>query len=313
MSSPINALGLFSLGLLSGGLLAYTVRPKFSVLESLGHLEHKGNSIESTTKVSPAAILKYGLPNPISDVAIRQGFVSCYDRRMRNPAWVAEHLTPAKLDAREGNRSKSVFVEDDSIPPKFRAKLIDYLRSGYDRGHQVPAADCKFTQEAMDETFYLTNICPQVGDGFNRDYWAHFEDFCRRLTKQYKSVRIITGPLYLPKQYPDGKWRVTYEVIGSPANVAVPTHFYKVIVADQGNFEDTPAVAAFVLPNDVIPNETNLSSFLVPIDAVERASGLELLPSLPPNKRNNLCQMTDCSILVKFFDNNRQKRLPAPK
>ena len=89
----------------------------------------------------------------------------------------------------------------------FRAKLKDYFRSGYDRGHQVPAADCKWSQDAMNATFALSNMCPQVGEGFNRDYWAHFEDFCRRLTTFYPSVRIVTGPLYLPKKELDGnKW-----------------------------------------------------------------------------------------------------------
>lgn len=64
----------------------------------------------------------------------------------------------------------------------------------------------------MNDTFFLSNMCPQVGEGFNRDYWAHLEDFCRRLTTRYPSVRIITGPLYLPKRdAADGKWRVTYE------------------------------------------------------------------------------------------------------
>ena len=43
-------------------------------------------------------------------------------------------------------------------------------------------------------------MCPQVGDGFNRDYWSHFEDFARRLTNKYDDVRIMTGPLYLPKK-----------------------------------------------------------------------------------------------------------------
>lgn len=42
------------------------------------------------------------------------------------------------------------------------------FRSGYDRGHMVPAADAKISQQAMDETFYLSNIAPQVGEGFNR-------------------------------------------------------------------------------------------------------------------------------------------------
>lgn len=53
--------------------------------------------------------------------------------------------------------------EDDCIPPLFRAKLSDYRDSGYDRGHLTPAADHKKRQESMDETFFLSNISPQVG------------------------------------------------------------------------------------------------------------------------------------------------------
>ena len=49
---------------------------------------------------------------------------------------------------------------------------VDF-RSGYDRGHMVPAADAKISQQAMDETFYLSNIAPQVGDGFNRHCEPH--------------------------------------------------------------------------------------------------------------------------------------------
>lgn len=287
--------------------------PKNAQLEALAPTRNLLPSEVSPQQPSPATILRYGLPGTISDVGLRQGYVSAYDRRMKNPAWVAEHLTPEKLSIKDGSRGKSVFFEDEAIPSRFRARLADYLRSGYDRGHQVPAADCKFSQQAMDETFSLGNVCPQVGDGFNRDYWAHLEDFCRRLTKQYRSVRVITGPLYLPKQDPDGKWRVTYEVIGTPANVAVPTHFYKIIVADNNIPGESPAVGAFVLPNDVISNSTPLTDFLAPVDAVERASGLDFLPSLPLNRRKALCRETDCKIVVRFFENNdRQKRLPSP-
>jgi endonuclease G len=193
----------------------------------------------------------------------------------------------------------------------FRAKLHDYFRSGYDRGHQVPAADCKFSQEAMDDTFYLTNMCPQVGEGFNRDYWSHLESFCRRLTSKYPSVRIVTGPLYLPKQHPDGKWRVTYEVIGNPPNVAVPTHFYKVIVAEDGSAGGPVAVGAFILPNARIDNKTPLTEFVVPLEIVERASGLEFLKALPRNRRRELCKDIVCDITAREFNNSR-KNLPAP-
>lgn len=188
----------------------------------------------------------------------------------------------------------------------FRAKLKDYFRSGYDRGHQVPAADAKWSQEAMNATFALSNMCPQVGDGFNRDYWAHFEDFCRRLTKSYPSVRIVTGPLYLPRKEADGKWRVSYEVIGSPPNVAVPTHFYKVIYAEDGRVGGNVSVGAFVLPNAEIANSKPLGDFEVPLGVVERASGLEFASKLPVQRRKRLCAEVDCSVIVKEYG-ERQK------
>lgn len=196
------------------------------------------------------------------------------------------------------------------MPAMFRAKLSDYARSGYDRGHQVPAADAKWSQEAMDSTFTLTNMCPQVGDGFNRDYWAHFEEFCRELAKRYPSVRVVTGPLYLPKRDErDGKWRVSYEVIGNPPNVAVPTHFYKVIYG-----EETPtvtggrvALGAFVLPNAPIPNQKSLRDFEVPLEAIERASGLTFADKLSMDRRKRLCQEVKCEILVREFDRTRQQ------
>jgi endonuclease G len=257
--------------------------------------------------VDPNGVFQYGFPGPIADLRPTASLTSSYDRQRRNPYWVAEHITPTSLSMSNGDRKHSVFSEDLQIPEKVRARLKDYYKSGYDRGHQVPAADCKWSQEAMDDTFALSNMCPQVGDGFNRDYWAHFEDFCRRLTTRYPSVRIVTGPLYLPKRDPaDGKWRVSYEVIGNPPNIAVPTHFYKVIFAEDGLVGGQVAVGAFVLPNARIPNEKPLEEFEVPIEAVERASGLEFAGKLPSTRRKKLCAEMPCSLIIKEYK-DRQK------
>ena len=263
--------------------------------------------------MDPCGLFQYGFPGPVNDLAMRKSTTSSFDRRTRNPHWVAEHITAESLLMKNGDRKHSYFVEDTSVPEKFRAKLKDYAHSGYDRGHQVPAADAKWDQEAMDDTFYLTNMCPQVGDGFNRDYWAHLEDFCRRLTNKYPSVRIVTGPLYLPKRDPvDGKWRVTYEVIGAPPNVAVPTHFYKVVFAEDGRSGGPVALGAFVLPNAAIPNDRPLTSFEVPIEAVERASGLEFATQLPAQRRRRLCGEVNCGIMVRQWEDRQKNPLGAP-
>jgi endonuclease G, mitochondrial len=61
----------------------------------------------------------------------------------------------------------------------------------------------------------------------------------------------------------------THEVIGSPPNVAVPTHFAKVVLASKPSSPSTPDISeistgAFVLPNAVISDETPLESFVMP-------------------------------------------------
>lgn len=262
---------------------------------SLGHPQ----TLPKDVGVNPSGLFQYGFPGPVHDLALRDEFVSCYDRRNRIPYWVAEHITKESIQRQDGvDRKKSLFKEDENIPLQFRALLKDYFRSGYDRGHQAPAADAKFSQKAMDETFALTNIAPQVGDGFNRDYWAHLEDFCRRLTQKYDLVRIVTGPLFLPKLYPDGKYRVLYEVIGNPPNVAVPTHFFKLIIGERKN-DTRVLVGAFVLPNDRISNETKLTDFEVSVDALERSSGLSFFGKGVGVKK--LCGEVKCEIIVRDF------------
>lgn len=268
-------------------------------------------------KIRPEEFYKYGFPGPIHDLKKNSEFVSCFDRQTRNPYWVLEHITKDSIMRSEGvDRKKSVFKEDELIPMKFRARLRDYFRSGYDRGHQAPAADAKFSQTAMDETFLLTNMSPQVGEGFNRDYWAHFEDFARRLTRKYDNVRIMTGPLFLPKKCEDDKFRVTYEVIGSPPNIAVPTHFFKLIVGENEG-SDKLSVGAFVLPNDKIDNSEPLTSFQVPVEALERSTGLELLQRVPYYNKKDLCREVKCEIIVRDFSKalpgNSLPGLPAPK
>jgi len=186
---------------------------------------------------------------------------------------------------------------------------------------RVPAADAKFSQEAMDETFILSNIAPQVGDGFNRHYWAYVEDWCRRLTGFFEDVYVFTIPLYLPRQEADGKWRVTHEVIGSPPNVSVPTHFAKVVLTSKPSSPSNPnilelSIGAFVLPNAVIRDDTPLESFLVPVDVVERAAGLSLFSEAVKTGSKHICRTTKCDVIVRRFDDAQKKgnrAITAPK
>lgn len=54
------------------------------------------------------------------------------------------------------NRSKSRFEEDESIPELWRAKLKDYFKSGYDRGHMVSFVRRLWVREGRDGGVRLT-------------------------------------------------------------------------------------------------------------------------------------------------------------
>ena len=211
-------------------------------------------------------------------------FVSEYDPATRNPRWVVEFLTSANTHG-DAERTNLAFKEEPGLPPGMRAGLAEYEGSGYDRGHMAPAADHRNNATAMADTFYLTNISPQVGVGFNRDYWARLEKLVRDLTKSFAGVHVATGPVWLPTwragagNGPDSL-QYTFPAIGTPRRwIPVPTHFYKVVVAVDGAGRPL-AAAAFLLPNDAIPEATPVTSYLVPIAAVEYAAGLSFFPAL---------------------------------
>ncbi len=245
---------------------------------------------------------KFGYPAPVADVVVADAYVSVYDRRTRNPHWAAEYLTKANLlpppneePVRENN-----FSEDTSIPLQFRARLSSYKGSKYDRGHQAPAADAKRSKKARDETFLLSNMAPQVGNKFNRHYWADFEKYVRDLTNRFDHVHVFTGPLYMPTDAPsNGKGNVTYEVLYGPragvAPISVPTHFYKSILVTTDE-PSSQALGSFILPNAAISNTRKLSEFSVAIDQIEVAAGVVLFDKIDRTKIQPLCEATTCDL-----------------
>jgi len=230
----------------------------------------------------PAAV--HGLPTGSETLRPFRGFVSCWDARTRNPRWVVERL--AKLEggrrsSGSASRALSSFSEDAGVEPRFRARLEDYRGSGLDRGHLAPAASHKGSQAELDETFVLSNISPQVGAGFNRDYWARLEAWVGELRGSHELL-VATGPLWLPTPAPDGGWRLQHGFLGAaPRLVSVPTHFFKIVLACHPDGSPA-ALQAFVLPNAPIPPGLPLRAFAAPLHALEEAAGLRFFERALP-------------------------------
>ncbi|KAJ2823773.1 nuclease [Coemansia erecta] len=145
-----------------------------------------------------------------------------------------------------------------------------------------------------------------LGIGFNRNYWAYLEAVVRDLTTKFDDMYCISGPLYQPEKQGD-RWFVKYEVIGKLPNVAVSTHFFKVILAKRNN-EPAFVLGAFALPNREVDNSAPLNSFSLPIEAIEKAAGLKFFDKVEQKVGVvvPLCSKIQCTL---DHDTWKKKRL----
>lgn len=199
----------------------------------------------------------------VAQVIHRQGYTVCYDGRTRLPHYVIETITKDSIQG-DADRGSCSFQEDEAIPGHIQSRLLDYRHSGFDRGHLSPAAHHRSSQEAMQESFILSNVCPQVPQ-FNRGYMLKVERHISSLLDTSNEITIISGPIFQPEQREDGKSYVCYEVLGE-GHTAVPHAFFKVIKLEDGDLQ------AYILPNEHIAPETPLEAFQVTVQKVEQVS-----------------------------------------
>lgn len=181
-------------------------------------------------------------------------FTVNYNSARRIPNWVAYELTASETDG-ESTR-QGTFTMDKSYSGA-QAMREDYSNSGWDKGHMAPAADMKWSPDAMHESFYLTNVCPQNPD-LNRKDWQMLERKCREWANKWEKVHIVCGPIIK-----DGK----YGTIGE-RKVVIPDAFFKVVLAYDGrNYRSI----GFVMDNDSARHSMKKSSFSV--NSVEEITG----------------------------------------
>lgn len=205
------------------------------------------------------------LSNTSTQYICRTGYAVHYDYSTKVSEYAVEKVTKASIVGKATR--KDDFREDPSVPAQFRATLKDYQASGYDRGHMAPAADFYYSPEAMSESFYLTNMMPQV-PGNNRGIWKYLETYTRAWAEAYGEAYVITGTIFSPSK----------AVIGN--NVKVPSHVYKIVY-----IPSVEKVIAFNFPNEKLPVE-DLPKYVVSVVDIESKTGLKFFPKLPLVKQS---------------------------
>lgn len=301
----------FLLGGLTGSLLTVVALDVYLAKKK----RSKSNLVEDQRiRELESGIFKYGCPESVVTRHTYENHSLAYDRERKVPVWVAERLKSLKTNSTQSNqiakRAFSRFNADPMVPAQFSSSNKDYWNSGWSRGHMAAAGNYKHCQKSMNDTFFLTNIVPQDLHN-NANYWNRLEMYCRRLSKKFDEVLVISGPLYLPQVDEEGRKTITYTVIGEN-QVAVPTHLFKVIIAE--NSGQQPQLGVFVVPNRPLEDE-ELTSFEKPLKYVEKSTGVLFHSNLDRSKADNLCEREGCKLmpLRKFFLYIYAKKIQSAK
>lgn len=191
-----------------------------------------------------------------------------YDNSVEQAKWVAYQLKASELIP---NYKRTNMFSFDEMVYGGTSNHSDYKGSGYDRGHLAPAADMTWDKIAMLESFYYSNMSPQL-PSFNRGIWKKLENYVRHLTTTYDSVYVVSGPVFNSD---------TLKYIGN--NVGIPDYYYKgLVVYNDSIFEGI----GFILKHEKSDNE--VLSFVVTLDSLESFIKTDLFFNLPDSIENKL-------------------------
>lgn len=220
------------------------------------------------------------ITKPEGEIVRYEGFSLCFDERRHTPRWVGWELLASEASGEESRSNR--FWQDDDIygcpAPS------DYTNSGYDRGHLCPAADQKWSKQAMRDCFSMANMAPQ-DHALNSGAWATLEKKERLWAERDSAIVIIAGPVYSgsnPKKIGD-------------TGVHVPDAFFKVFLAP---YLDKPRAIGFIYPNTSAPG--NMQDYSMSVDGVEKITGLDFFSALPDSIENRV------EAVYSFNDWNRR-------
>ena len=209
------------------------------------------------------------LPEIIStqpqEIVHHVGYTVSFNSDWRIPNWVAYELTAEEVQGVEPRGND--FLPDPDIVSG-TPSTDDYKNSGYDRGHMAPAADMKWSKQAMTESFYTSNICPQ-NQNLNKGDWKDLEEHVRNMATKYDHIYIACGPIVSAKPKTIGQ----YSYID---RIAIPDAFFKAVLRKKNG---SWSALGFMMPNQA--GHKKLSSYAMSIEELEMIIDMDLFYNLP--------------------------------
>lgn len=207
------------------------------------------------------------------DIIHREGYTLGHSSKYKMAIWVCEEIRREELIGNAKRRDH--FKPDPFLINGESPNISDYKYSGYDRGHLAAADNYKNDQRLNDETFFLSNISPQIHT-FNTGVWKRLELQIRNWAFHYGKIYVITGPLFLEISEVASKSFIDLKINGRD-RVRIPPFFYKILVKDK----EILSVFALVVRHEPISPNIKLNSLIFPVQWIEDRSSIDFLPALP--------------------------------
>lgn len=175
------------------------------------------------------------------------------------------------------------FQPDPDIPEGERSELEDYRGSGYNRGHLCASADRLFSQDANGQTFYLSNMSPQISN-FNSPNWSALETQVRNWGRNNNfrdTLFIVKGGTIRDDQIIDS---IGGTLQNSPTKIVVPQYYFMALLCKKyEGTQNTYKAIGFWVEHKTYTTTPELSTWAVTIDRLEELTGIDFFCNLPDN------------------------------
>ena len=228
-----------------------------------------------------------------------------WNASMLHANWVAfsfDALTSADYVTRT-----DAWNPDPLLPEDARTDNSFHTYDGFDRGHICASEDRVWSEEANEQTFYFSNISPQLS-GFNQNFWAALEQQVRtwgRAMTDYDKVYVVKGGTLnrLLTDFTgsvaggDGVIPVTDSEGFTSKGLPCPAYYFMAVLTEKGN---TYHAIAFLVPHredlPEAPVATDFQEYAMSIDKLEEAVGLDLFCNLPDDLEEEVEDVFDVNL-----------------
>ena len=167
------------------------------------------------------------------------------------------------------------FQPDPALSAGERTELSDFRGSGYDRGHLCASADRLNSKDCNEQTFYLSNMSPQIGR-FNQQDWVDLEG----LVQNWGRSNTFRDTLYVVK---GGTIRDDQILRYTKSGMPVPKYYFMALMCKKSG---TYKAIGFWVEHKSYGGNPDVSSWAVSIDELEEKTGIDFFCNLPDRIEN---------------------------